>query len=587
MHREDLHGDSLFLIHDFLTPEECQRSIEFSEGRDYHEISHPKGYLMDTDVCANRRDRVEARSLAGRLCERSDPFLPPRIGSRYLLRMNDRFRYHRYEGRQTFYQSFNGRFGRNDYEQSQLKFLIYLNDDFTGGATEFYADDGAPRASVKPKRGMALVFAPDQLHEEELVTHGRKYILSTDVLYHELPAGVGFRVMVAQMSPSPFDRSAGTMAAVLQDARFEVIYSGRRETYETIVNDALQEDADAILVAALPPGSHRTVFPEILDRMAARGMKDVLLLGGGIIPPKDADELAKRGVGRLFGPGTDAHDLVKYLAEEIPRRRSAPAGKRRVPRGPQGDRLQPMASSVSDRLRKVDEYFAGYFGCTPDDLIGSKTLVVPYASPRGYDGTQLFRHGQACIVSVAEGVSEAARQKLRSTPPDRTFDLEFLAKTFAVTCDLISPPAWVGVCDRADFNPAPTAARLLTARDSDAIGRLAQSFGIGSYNRIRELFSDQSTHFGLFEGSEMVAASSYIVMGDLLANIRVVTHRAHRRTGHTEEVVSAALNEAFEKGLVPLWDSRGRSWIWNELNVTMARSLGFQPYASKIDVQYV
>ena len=68
-------------------------------------------------------------------------------------------------------------------------------------------------------------------------------------------------------------------------------------------------------------GAHMTLFPEILGLMKKNKMDDVLLCGGGIIPPDDAAELSKMGVGRLFGPGTDTRDIVKYLREEIPRRR--------------------------------------------------------------------------------------------------------------------------------------------------------------------------------------------------------------------------------------------------------------------------
>ncbi len=127
-------------------------------------------------------------------------------------------------------------------------------------------------------------------------------------------------MIVAKPGLDGHDRGAKVVAAALRDAGFEVIYTGLHQTCETIVNAALQEDADAICVSILS-GAHMTVFPEMLDLMAKKGMKDVLLCGGGIIPQEDADELGKRGVGRLFGPGTDTRDIVKYLGEEIPRRR--------------------------------------------------------------------------------------------------------------------------------------------------------------------------------------------------------------------------------------------------------------------------
>jgi methylmalonyl-CoA mutase C-terminal domain/subunit len=133
-----------------------------------------------------------------------------------------------------------------------------------------------------------------------------------------------FRVIVAKPGLDGHDRGAKVVAAALRDGGFEVIYTGLHQTCEAIVNAALQEDADAVCVSILS-GAHMTLFPEILDLMAKKGMKDVLLCGGGIIPQEDADELNRRGVGRLFGPGTDTREIVKYLEEEIPRRR--PAGR--------------------------------------------------------------------------------------------------------------------------------------------------------------------------------------------------------------------------------------------------------------------
>jgi methylmalonyl-CoA mutase C-terminal domain/subunit len=129
-----------------------------------------------------------------------------------------------------------------------------------------------------------------------------------------------FRVIVAKPGLDGHDRGAKIVAAALRDAGFEVIYTGLHQTCDMIVNAALQEDADAVCVSILS-GAHMTLFPEILGLMKEKKMDDVLLCGGGIIPPDDAAELAKQGVGRLFGPGTDTRDIVKYLQEEIPRRR--------------------------------------------------------------------------------------------------------------------------------------------------------------------------------------------------------------------------------------------------------------------------
>jgi len=128
------------------------------------------------------------------------------------------------------------------------------------------------------------------------------------------------RVIVAKPGLDGHDRGAKIVAAALRDAGFEVIYTGLHQTCEAIVNAALQEDADAICVSILS-GAHMTILPEIFDLMKKKGMDGVLLCGGGIIPPEDADELTRMGVGRLFGPGTDTRDIVAYLREEISRRR--------------------------------------------------------------------------------------------------------------------------------------------------------------------------------------------------------------------------------------------------------------------------
>ena len=129
-----------------------------------------------------------------------------------------------------------------------------------------------------------------------------------------------FRVIVAKPGLDGHDRGAKVVAAALRDAGFEVIYTGLHQTCESIVEAALQEDADAVCVSILS-GAHMTIFPELLGIMKTKGMNDVLLCGGGIIPDDDAAELRKQGVGRLFGPGTDTRDIAKYLQEEIPKLR--------------------------------------------------------------------------------------------------------------------------------------------------------------------------------------------------------------------------------------------------------------------------
>ena len=120
------------------------------------------------------------------------------------------------------------------------------------------------------------------------------------------------RVLVAKVGLDGHDRGAKVIASFLRNAGMEVIYTGLHQTPESVVNTALQEDVDAIGISILS-GAHNTVFPKIMKLMKEKGLNDVLLTGGGVIPEKDVEELSKAGVGKLFPPGTDTHIIVDYI----------------------------------------------------------------------------------------------------------------------------------------------------------------------------------------------------------------------------------------------------------------------------------
>ena len=128
------------------------------------------------------------------------------------------------------------------------------------------------------------------------------------------------RVLVAKVGLDGHDRGAKVVAAALRDAGMEVIYSGLRKTPEVIVEAAAQEDVDAIGVSILS-GAHMTVFPRVLTLLKEKGLDDVLLFGGGIIPDKDIDELGRLGVGRLFTPGASTQTIVSYVREWVAAKR--------------------------------------------------------------------------------------------------------------------------------------------------------------------------------------------------------------------------------------------------------------------------
>ncbi|HEV8400478.1 MAG TPA: cobalamin B12-binding domain-containing protein [Gemmatimonadales bacterium] len=122
------------------------------------------------------------------------------------------------------------------------------------------------------------------------------------------------RILVAKPGLDGHDRGAKVVAAALRDAGMEVIYTGLHQTPEMIAQAAIQEDVDVVGLSILS-GAHMTLFPRVRKLLDAAGRQDVLLTGGGIIPPEDMTALEQQGAGKLFGPGTPTSDLIKYIQE--------------------------------------------------------------------------------------------------------------------------------------------------------------------------------------------------------------------------------------------------------------------------------
>lgn len=128
------------------------------------------------------------------------------------------------------------------------------------------------------------------------------------------------RVLVAKVGLDGHDRGAKVIASFLRDAGMEVIYTGLRQTPEMVVNAALQEDVDVIGVSILS-GAHMTVFPKIMGLLKEKGIDDILLTGGGIIPEEDMTKLSAIGVGKLFPPGTNTSEIVGYITDWVSQNR--------------------------------------------------------------------------------------------------------------------------------------------------------------------------------------------------------------------------------------------------------------------------
>ena len=124
------------------------------------------------------------------------------------------------------------------------------------------------------------------------------------------------RILMAKPGLDGHDRGIKVLAAAYRDAGMEVIYLGLRQTPEMIVSAALQEDTDVIALSSLN-NAHMTIFPNVLNLMKDKGLDDVLLVGGGIIPKKDVVTLEGMGMGKLFGPGTPVRDTVDYITSWV------------------------------------------------------------------------------------------------------------------------------------------------------------------------------------------------------------------------------------------------------------------------------
>jgi len=124
------------------------------------------------------------------------------------------------------------------------------------------------------------------------------------------------RVLIAKPGLDGHDRGAKVVARALRDAGMEVIYTGLRQTPEQIVETAIQEDVDVVGLSILS-GAHTHLFPKVMELLKENDIKDIIVMGGGVIPEEDIPELKKAGIAKIFTPGTDTRDIVKFIKEKV------------------------------------------------------------------------------------------------------------------------------------------------------------------------------------------------------------------------------------------------------------------------------
>ena len=127
------------------------------------------------------------------------------------------------------------------------------------------------------------------------------------------------RVLVAKPGLDGHDRGAKVIVRALRDAGMEVIYTGLRQTPEQIINAVVQEDANALLLSILS-GAHNYIFPRIMEGLKEKGVTDILVLGGGVIPNEDIPGLKAIGIAEIFGPGTTTQTIIEYIQGNLSKR---------------------------------------------------------------------------------------------------------------------------------------------------------------------------------------------------------------------------------------------------------------------------
>lgn len=182
--RTTILGDAVFTVHDLCAPDECAGLLRLAHdiGFTAAPITTLRGFVMAPEIRNNTRVIVDDEARARELWQRLAPFVPARSDGWRPVGLNERFRFYRYEPGQYFRWHHDGPFIRSHHERSLRTVMVYLDHEFTGGATEFERNRG-DIVSVTPERGMALVFDHPLVHQGAPVQRGVKHVLRSDIMY--------------------------------------------------------------------------------------------------------------------------------------------------------------------------------------------------------------------------------------------------------------------------------------------------------------------------------------------------------------------------------------------------------------------
>lgn len=175
-----------FVLHNVLSPQECEEYIKSTEEKGYEtalvNIGGGRQQMM-TDVRNSDRCIIDSVDDANKIWQRINPFVPAQWKKHAVIGLNERLRFLRYDPGQFFKPHFDGMYLRENGDRSYITLQVYLNEGFQGGSTTFLSSDNRERIEVVPKTGSALIFEHHILHEGSLLTAGRKYAVRTDIMY--------------------------------------------------------------------------------------------------------------------------------------------------------------------------------------------------------------------------------------------------------------------------------------------------------------------------------------------------------------------------------------------------------------------
>jgi len=227
-------------------------------------------------------------------------------------------------------------------------------------------------------------------------------------------------------------------------------------------------------------------------------------------------------------------------------------------------------------MRKVDEFWAAFFGLAGAVFLDAEPKVVPHAGLQGYQGAWLFRHHSSYIASVPPHWLEVVQSSMRCNSPSALTDKDFVA-IFGDAVDKTIGPAYQGYLEKENFRSSASSARLLSPQDAGALRDLSAACDADEWEH-SSIVIEQLPNFGSFADNKLVAASNYQMWSEGAAMPGFITHPHYRGQGYGKSVLSAATEHASNAGFLMLY----QTLVANKPAICAAESLGYKPYATHL-----